>query len=154
VDSRKQRSRAGCAASLPDHWNAARLAVSATRGRCVGGTGTTPATAAATTLSSGTYPASRGCRTIRRCAYSCLYLFATLVITFEFIAIVVEVITAFKNNSGFMLGLLDGRGTLGALGTGTTVTITITAATFRTFATVRTLTALRTLAACWLGSRW
>jgi hypothetical protein len=93
-DSQKQRSRAECAASLLDQGNEGRLAVAAL-GSWSGGAGTTAATAASATLAGGTCTGSRSCRTILRCAFGCLYLFATLVIAFEVVTVVVEVVSAF-----------------------------------------------------------
>ena len=115
---------------------------------------------AATTLAGGTCSACRYRSTILGCAFGCLDLFATLVIALELVAVVVEVVAAFENNGGLMLGLFwcGSRGTLGAFGTGTTIAIAITAAALAAVRTLATLTAVGTLrtltAAGGLGSRW
>jgi hypothetical protein len=71
-----------------------RLAIAAL-GSCSGSSGTTAATTAAATLACGTYSACRYRSTILGCAFGCLDLFATLVITLKLITVVLEVVAAF-----------------------------------------------------------
>jgi hypothetical protein len=70
-----------------------RLAVAAlgSWSRCAGATA---ATTASTTLTGGTCSGCWSRRTILRCAFGCLNLFAPLVVAFEVVSVVLEVIAA------------------------------------------------------------